>query len=122
MPTIETEHSTSSTTTAITIQSSKSHKEPGISKLTTSSSSPFATVKLELVEAATAVAQALGSRILDDNPTGSLIKKNSIFSKKNSEELVKLTPGISYKWNDWRLIRTKDTLFLWCDAVAIEFR
>lgn len=79
--------------------------------------SSFASVKSDLMEAANAVAQALGSRILND---GSDNTSNKIFSKK--EELIKLSHGCVYKWNDWRFLRTKDTLFLWCDAVAIEFR
>lgn len=28
----------------------------------------------------------------------------------------------SYKWKDWRLMKSRDSLFIWCDAVAIEFR
>lgn len=80
--------------------------------------SSFASVKSDLMEAANAVAQALGARILDGGESPS--NTRPIFSKK--EETCNLNHGFLYKWNDWRLLRTKDTLFLWCDAVAIEFR
>ncbi|KAM3726185.1 E3 ubiquitin-protein ligase [Dirofilaria immitis] len=27
----------------------------------------------------------------------------------------------SYRWKDWRLIKSRDSFFIWCDAVAVEF-
>lgn len=29
---------------------------------------------------------------------------------------------VFYSWKDWRLMRTEDCLFIWCDAIALEFR
>lgn len=104
-------------------------------------SSQFASVRADLVEAATAVAQALGVQIVDDSPGTSLLSSSintvgelasdggnltlhgGLTTKKSAaEDVWKLTGGAFYKWNDWRLVRYKDSFFLWCDAVAIEFR
>lgn len=30
--------------------------------------------------------------------------------------------GKSYRWKDWRMIKSRDSFFIWCDAVAVEFR
>ncbi|KHN87505.1 E3 ubiquitin-protein ligase HECTD1 [Toxocara canis] len=32
-----------------------------------------------------------------------------------------IVEGTSYRWKDWRLIKSRDSLFIWCDAVAMEF-
>ncbi|KAK6110532.1 HECT-domain (ubiquitin-transferase) family protein [Brugia pahangi] len=29
--------------------------------------------------------------------------------------------GKSYRWKDWRMIKSRDSFFIWCDAVAVEF-
>lgn len=30
--------------------------------------------------------------------------------------------GKNYRWKDWRIIKSRDSFFIWCDAVAVEFR
>ncbi|KAL3982231.1 HECT-domain (ubiquitin-transferase) family protein [Acanthocheilonema viteae] len=32
-----------------------------------------------------------------------------------------IVQGKSYRWKDWRIIKTRDSFFIWCDAVAVEF-
>lgn len=91
-------------------------------------SSQFAAVRADLVEAATAVAQALGVQIVDDPlPSTSVTTNNStLISDDGKIEALRdswvLGNGIIYKWDDWRLIRNKSSFFIWCDAVALEFR
>uniref|UniRef100_A0A158Q903 E3 ubiquitin-protein ligase n=1 Tax=Elaeophora elaphi TaxID=1147741 RepID=A0A158Q903_9BILA len=29
--------------------------------------------------------------------------------------------GKNYRWKDWRMIKSRDSFFIWCDAVAVEF-
>lgn len=70
----------------------------------------------ELVEAATAVAQVLGVQIDDDTLSAGPSKREP------TDDVWKINSGVNYKWKDWRLIRSRDSLFLWCDAVAVEFR
>uniref|UniRef100_A0A915DET1 E3 ubiquitin-protein ligase n=1 Tax=Ditylenchus dipsaci TaxID=166011 RepID=A0A915DET1_9BILA len=114
-PTVELEHNSSPQPTS-----------SGLNSTGTKVSSQFASVRADLVEAATAVAQALGVQIVDDSRStiaagSSSCSGKSEKSRKSSDDAWKLVCGVSYKWNDWRLIRTKDSLFVWCDAVAIEF-
>ena len=33
-----------------------------------------------------------------------------------------LDAGTLYKWNDWLLVRTDDSIIVWCDACALELR
>jgi hypothetical protein len=28
----------------------------------------------------------------------------------------------NYRWKDWRLVKSRDSLFIWCDACALEYR
>lgn len=37
------------------------------------------------------------------------------------EDIWEIVQGKSYRWKDWRLIKSVDSLFIWCDAVALEF-
>jgi hypothetical protein len=39
-----------------------------------------------------------------------------------AEDSWKLETGKAYRWKDWRLIKSRDSFFIWCDAVAVEFR
>uniref|UniRef100_A0A915PQB4 E3 ubiquitin-protein ligase n=1 Tax=Setaria digitata TaxID=48799 RepID=A0A915PQB4_9BILA len=32
-----------------------------------------------------------------------------------------IVQGKSYRWKDWRIIKSRDSFFIWCDAVAVEF-
>ncbi|CAG9534153.1 unnamed protein product [Cercopithifilaria johnstoni] len=32
-----------------------------------------------------------------------------------------IVQGKSYRWKDWRMIKSRDSFFIWCDAVAVEF-
>lgn len=61
------------------------------------------------------MAEALGIQIEDEIT-------QRISSSSNQDDTWDIAQGTNYKWKDWRLIRTADSLFLWCDAVAIEFR
>lgn len=31
-------------------------------------------------------------------------------------------PRTMYKWHDWRLTRSSDSMYIWCDAVALELK
>uniref|UniRef100_A0A0M3I707 E3 ubiquitin-protein ligase n=1 Tax=Ascaris lumbricoides TaxID=6252 RepID=A0A0M3I707_ASCLU len=37
------------------------------------------------------------------------------------EDRWEIVEGRSYRWKDWRLVKSRDSLFIWCDAVAMEF-
>ncbi|EFO28334.2 hypothetical protein LOAG_00153 [Loa loa] len=32
-----------------------------------------------------------------------------------------IVQGKGYRWKDWRMIKSQDSFFIWCDAVAVEF-
>nr|CAD2122828.1 unnamed protein product [Meloidogyne enterolobii] len=86
----------------------------------------------DLVEAATTIAQALGVQIVEDaastdnKPEESKSKESAstatpaVPASAGSDDVWTLTPGVYYRWRDWRLIRANDSLFVWCDAVALE--
>ncbi|VDK47623.1 unnamed protein product [Anisakis simplex] len=38
-----------------------------------------------------------------------------------ADDCNEIVEGKSYRWKDWRLIKSRDSLFIWCDAVAVEF-
>lgn len=71
----------------------------------------------DLVEAATTIAQALGVQIVQDATITSDEQ-----AATGSEDAWNIESGVYYRWKDWRLIRAKDSLFIWCDAVALELR
>jgi hypothetical protein len=73
----------------------------------------------DLVEAATVIAQALGVQIVQDAATNSDEKTTTV---TEVEDVGKIEQGVYYRWRDWRLIKSKDSLFIWCDAVALELR
>ena len=72
----------------------------------------------DLVEAATTIAQALGVQIVEDVAEKSGEQNNA--AATGMEDVWTLEAGAFYRWKDWRLIRAKDSLFVWCDAVALE--
>jgi len=74
----------------------------------------------DLVEAATTIAQALGVQIVEDVAEKSGEQNNA--AATGMEDVWTLEAGAFYRWKDWRLIRAKDSLFVWCDAVALELR
>lgn len=39
-----------------------------------------------------------------------------------ADDQWEIAQGNSYRWKDWRLIKSRDSFFIWCDAVALEFR
>ncbi|CAD5221557.1 unnamed protein product [Bursaphelenchus okinawaensis] len=41
-------------------------------------------------------------------------------TEKEGNDSWVLEVKVLYKWNDWRLMRSTDSLYVWCDAVAIE--
>ncbi len=39
-----------------------------------------------------------------------------------SEDSSEMVTGCLYRWKDWRLVRSRDCLYIWCDTCALEFR
>ncbi|KAL3124758.1 hypothetical protein niasHT_001595 [Heterodera trifolii] len=80
----------------------------------------------ELVEAATTIANVLGVQIVQDVSESSCEhnqqqqRQPQNTAKDGSEDVWSVEEKVFYRWKDWRLIRSKDSLFLWCDAVALE--
>jgi hypothetical protein len=52
-----------------------------------------------------------------DQPSTS---NNTLGTSKPVADSWSIQPQTVYKWRDWRLMRSTDSLFIWCDAVALE--
>uniref|UniRef100_A0A183BQ64 E3 ubiquitin-protein ligase n=1 Tax=Globodera pallida TaxID=36090 RepID=A0A183BQ64_GLOPA len=81
----------------------------------------------DLVDAANTIANVLGVQIVQDVSETSCEEqqqrqheKQQRTAKDGSDDVWTVEEGMFYRWKDWRLIRTKDSMFLWCDAVALE--
>ncbi|VDK59308.1 unnamed protein product [Gongylonema pulchrum] len=46
---------------------------------------------------------------------------NSVISGISNDQW-EILPGKNYRWKDWRLVKGGVSFFIWCDAVAMEFR
>jgi hypothetical protein len=60
---------------------------------------------------------ALGVQIVEDAAT-----KSDEQNAAGSDDVWAFEANVFYRWKDWRLIRSKDSLFIWCDAIALELR
>ncbi|MFH4979391.1 hypothetical protein AB6A40_006100 [Gnathostoma spinigerum] len=48
-------------------------------------------------------------------------ESSAISREDKSQDHWAIVEGKCYRWKDWRLIKSRDAFFIWCDAVAMEF-
>ncbi len=46
----------------------------------------------------------------------------AVLAAAAAEDSWQFEPGKAYRWKDWRVIKSRDSLFIWCDALALELR